>query len=170
MRNAGTFQKFVETLITKYNEAHEERFEIGKQHTALNITNPTGGISPLEILNISKNIIYVHQPSLSDGMSDPGVAFFTGWDNDWIPIGVHIIGFGYRVYCTIDQEHNHLKRFARARQHDLASNFCNDFWVAALREQGFGKLTPKTLQGEILCIIQGEPELYVEYDDEVENE
>lgn len=167
MRNAAKFQEFVFNLIGKHNATTKDvsDFNIGEPHTALLIQNPTGGIAPLQILNISKNIIYVHQPLESDGASDPGVTFFTG-NGVWVPIGImQLLPGYYRCYCTITQDYERLVRYARAQQADLAS-FCNGFWVSALREQGFGKLNASTIKAEKQVVIQGEPEAYVEYENE----
>lgn len=170
MREVKAFQAFILRLIEKHNATAfvEHHFEIGERDTALRIQNPTGGISPLEIINVAKNIIYVQQPSLLDGNSDPGVAFFTSPLGSWWPIGIQQLGRIYKVFVKIDQYHSKMTRYNKYWQHDLAS-FCNGFWVSALREQGFGKVAIGIMRSEKYMLFQEDPEAFVEYDEEQSN-
>ncbi len=162
MQFAPRFQTLIEALIATHNSGEREPFQIGDEHKALIVQNPTSGIAPLRIVNVCRNIIYIDQPLLSDGRPDPGAVFLVSpeYGCQWVCIGIQqLFPAHYRCYAQLNDERTRIERYHR-RLLDDVNSFCNGMWRAALTEQGFGKVTTADIQTTIEVIIQEDPEAF----------
>ena len=164
LRSSHRFQVLVEKLIALANaNALVEPFDLFTRNHLLTIQNPSVGIAPLIVTAIGNNLIYVDQ-RLDDGRSDPGVAFFVEpkWvemAGGWLPVGITQLfpGF-YAPYVTLAADFSRVTRCAMKQQASVAS-FCNGMWWGGLSEQGFTRLTAKTIRANIDVLIYSDAEV-----------
>ena len=163
LHGSHRFQTLIEKLIALVNTTAPEPFDPFTASHLLTISNPSKGIAPLIVTAIGHNIIYIDQ-RLDNGHSDPGVAFFidprwTQTVRGWIPVGITQLFPGYyRPYVTLTADYSRPTRYNRAQQRDLAA-FCNGMWWQSLSEQGFGRLTARTIQAKVDYLLYTDAEV-----------